>query len=165
MPNKKNVETVVFLKDKINTSTGLVFFNYRGVTVSQLTNIRRELGKNTATLKVCKNSLVDIALKELGLEVKEEMFKEPTAVVFVEDDFSSSAKVVFEASKKNDKIKIKGGYSGKELLDEVMVTKLASIPSREVLLAQIVAAISATISSLAYTLDALEEQKKEKQSA
>lgn len=171
MPNQKNIETVSFLKDKINNSAGLVFFNYRGVNVSKITDLRRELSKSASSIKVCKNSLIDIALKELGREVKDEMFVEPTAVVFAKDDVPGAAKVISEAAKKNDKIQIKGGYMGEDLLDPAKVQVVANIPSREVLLSHLVTALESPISSfvyslqsviseLAYVLDSVEEEKK-----
>ena len=171
MPNKKNIETVSFLKESIGGCAGLVFFDYRGVTVSQLTDLRRELAKTSSSMKICKNSLVDIALKELGREVKDEMFVNPTAVVFAKEDVPGAAKVISEASKKNDKIKIKGGYMGEDLLDPTQVQVVANIPPREVLLSHLVTALESPISSfanslqsiiseLAYVLDSVEEEKK-----
>ena len=169
MPNKKNIETVSFLKESIGGCAGLVFFDYRGVTVSQLTDLRRELAKTSSSMKICKNSLVDIALKELGRE--DEMFVNPTAVVFAKEDVPGAAKVISEASKKNDKIKIKGGYMGEDLLDPAQVQVVANIPPKEVLLSHLVTALEApisgfanslqsVISELAYVLDSVEEEKK-----
>ncbi|MEI0843434.1 MULTISPECIES: 50S ribosomal protein L10 [Brachyspira] len=171
MPNKKNIETVAALKESMGSCAGLVFFDYRGVTVSQLTDLRRELAKTSSSMKICKNSLVDIALKDLGREVKDEMFINPTAVVFAKEDMPSAAKVISEAAKKNDKIKIKGGYMGEDLLDPANVQVVANIPPREVLLSHLVTALESPISSfantlqsviseLAYVLDSVEEEKK-----
>lgn len=171
MPNKKNIETVAALKESMGSCAGLVFFDYRGVTVSQLTDLRRELAKTSSSMKICKNSLVDIALKDLGREVKDEIFINPTAVVFAKEDMPSAAKVISEAAKKNDKIKIKGGYMGEDLLDPANVQVVANIPPREVLLSHLVTALESPISSfanslqsviseLAYVLDSVEEEKK-----
>lgn len=171
MPNKKNIETVAALKESMGSCAGLVFFDYRGVTVSQLTDLRHELAKTSSSMKICKNSLVDIALKDLGREVKDEMFINPTAVVFAKEDMPSAAKVISEAAKKNDKIKIKGGYMGEDLLDPANVQVVANIPPREVLLSHLVTALESPISSfanslqsviseLAYVLDSVEEEKK-----
>lgn len=171
MPNKKNIETVAALKESMGSCAGLVFFDYRGVTVSQFTDLRRELAKTSSSMKICKNSLVDIALKDLGREVKDEMFINPTAVVFAKEDMPSAAKVISEAAKKNDKIKIKGGYMGEDLLDPANVQVVANIPPREVLLSHLVTALESPISSfanslqsviseLAYVLDSVEEEKK-----
>lgn len=171
MPNKKNIETVAALKESMGSCAGLVFFDYRGVTVSQLTDLRRELAKTSSSMKICKNSLVDIALKDLGREVKDEMFINPTAVVFAKEDMPSAAKVISEAAKKNDKIKIKGGYMGEDLLDPANVQVVANIPPIEVLLSHLVTALESPISSfanslqsviseLAYVLDSVEEEKK-----
>ena len=164
MPNKKNIETVAHIKERIDSCAGLVFFDYRGVNVAQLTDLRRELSKTSSSIKICKNSLVDIALKNLGREVKDEMFINPTAVVFAKEDMPAAAK-------KNDKIKIKGGYMGADLLDSANVEVVANIPPREVLLSHLVTALQSPISSLAnslqsviselaYTLDSVEEEKK-----
>lgn len=155
MPNKKNIETVAALKESMGSCAGLVFFDYRGVTVSQLTDLRRELAKTSSSMKICKNSLVDIALKDLGREVKDEMFINPTAVVFAKEDMPSAAKVISEAAKKNDKIKIKGGYMGEDLLDPANVQVVANIPPREVLLSHLVTALESPISSFANSLQSV----------
>ena len=115
--------------------------------------------------------MVDIALKDLGREVKDEMFINPTAGVFAKEDMPAAAKVISEAAKKNDKIKIKGGYMGEDLLDSANVQGVANIPPRDVLLSHLVTALQSPISSLAnslqsiiselaYTLDSVEEEKK-----
>ena len=75
--------------------------------------------------------MVDIALKNLGREVKDEMFINPTAVVFAKEDMPTAAKVISEAAKKNDKIKIKGGYMGADLLDSANVEVVANIPQEK----------------------------------
>ncbi len=171
MPNKKNLETVSLLKESFADCSGLVFFDYRGTTVTQLTELRRELAKNSASLKVCKNSLIDIALRDLGREVNDEMFINPTAVVFAKGEMPAAAKVISEAAKKNDKIKIKGGYMGEDILDANSVKIVADIPPKDVLLSHLVTALQApisgfansmhsVISELAYVLDSVEEEKK-----
>lgn len=159
MPNKKNIESVSALKEKIDSSAGLVLFDYRSTTVAQITAMRRELKKHNATLTIAKNSLVHIALKDLGLSVKDEMFADPTAVVFTKGEFSPAAKVITDALSKNDKMKLKGGYLDKELLDAKTVSVYANIPTRDVLLSQLVTCLTAPISALAYTLDAVKEKK------
>ena len=170
MPNKKNLETVSFLKDKINECAGLIFFDYRGASVLQLTNLRKELAKGGCVLKICKNSLVNIALKDLGRDVKDDFFINPTAVAFAGTDVPLAAKVISDVSKKNDKIKIKGGYLGEDSLDADTVKIVASIPPREVLLSHLVTALESPISSfvystgsiissLVYTLEAVKEKK------
>lgn len=171
MPNKKNIETVSFLKEEMGKCAGLIFFDYRGATVAQLTDLRRELVKTSSSMKICKNSLVDIALRDLGREVKDEMFINPTAVVFAKEDVPSAAKVISDASKKSDKIKIKGGYMGEDLLEPSQVQVVANIPPKEILLSHLVTALESPISSLAnslhsviselaYVLDSVEEEKK-----
>lgn len=170
MPNKKNIEAVFLLKEEIANSQGLIFFDYRGITTAQLDSIRKELSKTNSVLKICKNSLVNIALKDIGRGIKDEFFVNPTAVVFAKADVSSAAKVVHDASKKNDKIKVKGGYFEEDVLDSKGVEVIANIPSKEVLLSHLVTALEAPISSfvystqsiiscLAYVLETLKEKK------
>lgn len=171
MPNKKNLEIVSRLREDFADCSGLVFFDYRGTTVAQLTELRRELAKNSASLKVCKNSLIEIALRDSGRELNNEMFVNPTAVIFAKGELPAVAKIINEVAKKNDKIKIKGGYMGKDILDANSIRIVADIPSRDVLLSHLVMALQAPISGfansmhsiiseLAYVLDSVEDEKK-----
>lgn len=170
MPNKKNVEEVSTLKESILNSNGLIFIDYRGITANDISALRFEIRKSSGVMKVAKNNLINIALKENGREVDESMLAEPTAVIFANEDMPSVAKVVSDAAKKNNKIVIKGGYMEADLLSASKVETVANIPSREVLLSMLVSALESPLSSfvttgqsiisdLPYVLEAVKDKK------
>lgn len=170
MPNKKNIEEVRALTESIANSNGIVFIDYRGITANDMSALRVEVSKSNAVMKITKNNLIGIALKENGLEIDESMLVEPTAIIFANEDMPSVAKVISESAKKNSKIKIKGGYMGSDLLSDSYVEKVAKIPSREVLLSMLVTVLEAPISSfvstgqniisdLPYILEAVKDKK------
>lgn len=170
MPSKKNIEAIGEIKDAISLSQGLVFIDYRGITANQVAVLRKEIRKSGGLMHVVKNNLIHIALEEAGRQVEPKMFVDPTAVIYAKEDLPSVAKVINEASAKNDKIKIKGGYMESDMLSASDVKKVANIPSREGLLSMLVAALEGPISNfvstgqsiiseLPYTLEAVKDKK------
>lgn len=170
MPSQKNIEEVAALKEAISGSNGIVFIDYRGITANDVAMFRVELSKSGGCMKIAKNNLISIALKESGREVDDNMLIEPTAIIFAKEDVPSVAKVVSEAAKKNKAMKIKGGYMESDLLSAEDVDKVANIPSREALLSMLVAGLEgpvsgfvgagqSIISELPYLLEAVKDQK------
>ena len=170
MPNKKKVEFVDKLTKQLEASVSLLFVNYKGINVTNLTKIRNSLKDSNSKISIVKNTLLKIGLKNIGIEIDESIFKEPTAVVFVKDEITQAAKTISDAE--NDKLlTIKAGISDKELLKSEVIKKLASIPSKDVLYSEIVGSLQAPISnmvfslnsiisSLVYTLEAVEQKQK-----
>ncbi len=170
MPNKKNVSEVAALTESIANASGVVFIDYRGITANDVALLRREINKNSGVMKIAKNNLIKISLKDNGREIDENMLVEPTAMIFANGDMPAVAKVISESAKKNHAIKIKGGYIGEDLLSVESVEKVANIPSREALLSMLVTALESPISSfvtasqsiisdLPYTLEAVKDKK------
>ncbi len=128
-------DSVVEALDK----SGAVFLaNYSGMTVEELTAMRRELKAVQADFHVVKNTIAQKAVEGRDENVISELFKGQTGVVFAYGDAAAAAKVFSESAKKFEKLKIVGGYMEKSLLTPASVEKLASLPSREVLLGQLI---------------------------
>lgn len=128
-------ESVVQALDK----SGAVFLaNYSGMTVEELTAMRRELKAVQADFHVVKNTIAQKAVEGRDENVISELFKGQTGVVFAYGDAAAAAKVFAESAKKFEKLKIIGGYMEKSLLTPASVEKLASLPSRDVLLGQLI---------------------------
>ena len=128
-------ESVVQALDK----SGAVFLaNYSGMTVEELTAMRRELKAVQADFHVVKNTIAQKAVEGRDENVISELFNGQTGVVFAYGDAAAAAKVFSESAKKFEKLKIVGGYMEKSLLTPASVEKLASLPSREVLLGQLI---------------------------
>lgn len=142
----------------------LVMAEYRGITVADMTKLRVDARSKGVTLSVLKNTLARRAVAGSSFEVGTDMMSGPLIYGFSEDAVAA-AKVVADFAKTNDKLVIRGGvYSGKAL-DVEGVKQLASIPSKEVLLAQLLGLMQSPVSRMARVLAALAEKKGEAQPA
>lgn len=155
------IEEVSALAAKAQT---LVMAEYRGITVADLTKLRITARSQGVSLSVLKNTLARRAVAGTGFEAGSDQMTGPLIYGFSEDAVAA-AKVVADFAKTNDKLVIRGGvYSGKAL-DVNGVKQLANIPSKEVLLAQLLGLMQSPISRTARVLAALAEKKGEAQAA
>jgi large subunit ribosomal protein L10 len=147
------VTTVAELTDKFRGSSATLLTEYRGLTVAQLKQLRRSLGRET-TYAVTKNTLAKRAADDAGIGGLDDLFTGPTALAFVSGDPVVAAKGLREFAKANPLLVIKGGvFEGKALTaDEVR--GLADLESREVLLAKLAGAMKANLSKAAAVLQA-----------
>ena len=136
----------------------LVIAEYRGITVADMTKLRIAARGNGVALSVLKNTLARRAVAGTGFEVVSDQMTGPLIYGFSEDAVAA-ARVVADFAKTNDKLVIRGGAYGGKALDVNGVKQLASIPSKEVLLAQLLGLMQSPISRTARVLAALAEQK------
>ncbi len=136
----------------------LVMAEYRGITVADMTQLRVTARKQGVSLSVLKNTLARRALSGSAFEVASDQMTGPLIYGFSEDAVAA-AKVVAEFAKTNDKLVIRGGAYGGKALDANGVKQLASIPSKEVLLAQLLGLMQSPISRTARVLAAIAEKK------
>ena len=142
----------------------LVMAEYRGVTVADMTKLRSEARSNGVALSVLKNTLARRAVAGSGFEVAADQMTGPLIYGFSEDAVAA-AKVVADFAKTNDKLGIRGGVYGGKALDANGVKQLASIPSKEVLLAQLCGLLMSPVSRTAVVLGALAAKKGEGEAA
>jgi len=138
----------------------LVMAEYRGITVAAMDKLRVNARSNGVSLSVLKNTLARRAVAGSPFEVAGDQMTGPLIYGFSEDAVAA-AKVVAEFAKTNDKLVIRGGVYGGKVLDQNGVKQLASIPSKEVLLAQLCGLLMSPISRTAVVLGALATQKGE----
>ena len=138
----------------------LVIAEYRGITVADMTKLRNQARSNGVSLSVLKNTLARRAVTGSSFEVVADQMTGPLIYGFSVDAIAA-AKVVAEFSKTNDKLVIRGGVYGGKALDANGVKQLASIPSKEVLLAQLCGLLMSPMSRTAVVLGALAAQKGE----
>ncbi|HAR33324.1 MAG TPA: 50S ribosomal protein L10 [Desulfobacter sp.] len=117
--------------------------DYKGLTVSQVTELRAKLREVGAQMAVVKNTLMRLAAKGTGSEVLIDLFKGPNAIILSKDDPVAPAKVISEFLKTNEKVQLKGGALGGKFLSPEDVTQLAKMPSKEELLAKLVYTLNA----------------------
>jgi large subunit ribosomal protein L10 len=138
---------VAELVEKFQSSNATVLTEYRGLTVKQLTELRRSLGG--ATYTVAKNTLAKRAAANAGLAGLDDLFTGPTALAFVSGDVVEAAKGLRDFAKANPQLVIKGGVFEGKPLSAAEVTKLADLESREVLLAKLAGGMKANLSKAA----------------
>ena len=138
----------------------LVMAEYRGITVADMTKLRSTARSNGVSLNVFKNTLARRAVAGSGFEVVSDLMTGPLIYGFSVDAVAA-ARVVADFAKTNDKLVIRGGAYGGKALDVNGVKQLASIPSKEVLLAQLLGLMQSPISRTARVLSALAEKKGE----
>ena len=153
MPNAQNVETLAKIKDELDAVSAVWVVDYRGLTVKEAQQLRRNIREAGAHLTVYKNTLMKIALADAELPTMEDILQGPSAFVFADNDPAAAAKAVKEFAKGNDKLVIKGGVMDGQQYDAAQVEAIASLPSREQLLAQIAGAISGVARGLAVTIN------------
>ena len=139
---------VAELSEHFRTSAATVLTEYRGLTVRQITDLRRSLGRET-TYSVAKNTLAKRAAADAGIAGLDELFTGPTALAFVTGDPVEAAKSLREFAKANPLLIIKGGVFEGKAISAAEVGRLADLESREVLLAKLAGAMKANLSKAA----------------
>ncbi|MGM0366583.1 MAG: 50S ribosomal protein L10 [Actinomycetota bacterium] len=156
MVKKEKKEKVEAIKKLFSESNGLIFTDHTGLSVEGSVMVRDRLAENDAYLKILKNTLALIAageaFKDLDLG---DILKGPTSVVASSQDIIEAAKVVKDFAKDYDTLKIKGGILEDQLLSAEKVKKIAELPSREVLLTNLVVSMNSPITRLAMLLGGL----------
>jgi large subunit ribosomal protein L10 len=158
MPNATKIERVAALKERIGSSSALLLTEYRGLTVSEITELRRSLRDVDASLAVIKNTLMQLAANEAGIEALDELLAGPSAVAFVNGDVVAVAKRLKDASKRFPSLVIKGGYMDGEALDAEGAQALADLESRDVMLSKIAGLFKAEMSRAAAAFVAAQSQ-------
>ena len=167
---KKTV--VAEISDRFARAQGVVLVDYRGLTVEEVTQLRRLFRKENVEYKVLKNTLIGRAAKEQGIEGLDPVLEGPTAVAFGYDDPVAPARIVCDFIKKTNKVEIKCGIVSGKVVDAAAVNDLAKLPSKEVLVAKmlgslnspaagLVGVLSGPARALAVALNAIREQKEQ----
>lgn len=147
--------SVKSFSDKLSRANSVVFVDYKGITMSQLSQIRQELRVNSAEFAVTKNNLMRIALKNSDLNLTDETVLDgPTATLFSYGDEIVPIKVLTKSLKTGGIGQVKAGLLNGEFIDQYMVNKLASLPSKEELRGQTVAVLVAPLLGIVGVLQA-----------
>ena len=154
-PRPEKVAVVDEVKSKLDSSSGAILTEYRGLKVSELAELRRALRAAGGEYKIYKNTLVRFAVADLGLSELEEMLTGPTAIAFVAGDAAAVAKALRDYSRTNPNLVVKGGLLGGNILSPGGAAALADLPSREVLLARLAGGLAAPLQKMAGLLQAL----------
>jgi large subunit ribosomal protein L10 len=169
MPNTEKVSAVAEITEHFSTSSAAVITEYRGLTVKQITDLRRALGRDT-TYAVVKNTLTKRAAADAGVPLDDSLLTGPTAIAFVKGDAVEAAKGLRDFARTHPLLVIKGGVLDGKPLSADEVKRIADLESREVLLAKLAGALKALptraaglfqapLSQMARLAKALEEKK------
>ncbi|MCL0067836.1 50S ribosomal protein L10 [Peptococcaceae bacterium] len=170
---QKKEKIVAEVKEKIENSQAIIVAGYRGITVGQMTSLRAEMRKAGCEIKVIKNTLAKLALNDLNITGLDEYFVGPTIVTFAKDNPVDTAKILKKFNKEvNEGLEIKAALLEGKVIDKKEVENLASLPSREVLIAKVLGGmqaplygfagvLSANLRNLVYVLEAIRKKKEE----
>ena len=154
MARPDKAAAVAEITDAFRESSAAVLTEYRGLRVKELTELRRALGGDV-TYAVVKNTLTKIAARDAGLAELEALLEGPTAIAFIKGDPVDGAKALRDFAKTHPLLVVKGGVMEGRTLSPADVTKIASLESREVLLAKLAGAMQATMAQALYAFTAL----------
>ena len=145
------------LEDVFENSGAVVVTHYTGLSVAEMTGLRAKLREQGGRLKVIKNRIAKIALKGKGGDAATDLFTGQVAIAYAEDP-TVPAKATAEFAKDNDKLKLVGAVMGAEVMDGAGVEALAKMPSREELIATVVARLTGQASQIAQRVNAPGQQ-------
>ena len=169
MPTEKKMRTVEELKTEISEAELVVLTDYRGLTVSDLQELRASLRPVGGRFRIAKNSLTRIAANESGVDGVEGVFEGPLALGYAQEDIVGVAKAITDFAKSSRVLTVKGGILEKQFVAPEEITKLSSLPSKETLQGKLVGLMQSPLSgtlavlsgpsrSLAYVLQARADQ-------
>lgn len=142
------------ITEKVNSSQAVVLVDYRGLNVEEVTDLRKKFREAGVEYKVYKNTMMRFAFKDAGLEDFNQFLKGPSAIAFSSEDAVAPAKICHEFAKDHNNLEIKAGIVDGKVIDVEGVKSLADLPSREVLIAQVLGGLNGPISGFANVLQA-----------
>ncbi len=159
LEQKKQIVTEI--AEKLRESQTTVLVDYRGLTVAQITELRKQLREAGVEFKVYKNKLVKRATAETDLTALDEQLVGPTAIAFSNEDAIAPAKIIHNFAKQHEALEIKAGILEGEVVGVDEVKALATLPSREGLLSMLLSVLQAPMRNFALAAKAVADQKEE----
>ncbi len=157
MPTVTKESLVAEIKGRFNASEAVIMTDFRGLTVKQMQLLRTQVREAGGEIKIYKNSLTEIAVRELALPNMDAFLEGPTAFVFIAEDAVAPAKALTAFAKLNPALQLKGGYVQSQIVDAAGVKAIATLPSREELIAKLLGTMLNPIVGFARTLNGTTE--------
>ena len=145
---------VAEIESNLQTAKSVIFMDYRGITVDKVTELRAKFRKSDVVYKVYKNNLMRLALNNLGITALDDKLTGTLAVAFSQKDEVAGAKIIVD-EKFEGKMEFKFGLIGKEVLDAASVERLAKMPSKETLVAQLLGLLTGSARNLVTVINAV----------
>lgn len=149
------------IKGKFEASSNYIFAEYRGLTVAQITDLRRQLRTNGCSFKVVKNNFARIAFEEMKTADVSSYFTGPTAVAMAGEESNAVAKILFDFAKEAPALVIKGALIDGEVYDASKIEAFSKLPGKKELISMLMSAMLGNTSKLARTLQAVADKKAE----
>ena len=149
------------ISEQIKEAQSVVVVDYRGLTVAEDTQLRKQLREAGVTYKVYKNTLMNFAFKGTDFEALAPVLEGPNAIAISKEDATAPARVLAEFAKKADKLELKGGVVEGTYYDAAGIGVIASIPSRDVLLGRLLGSMQSPITNFARVLNQIAEKNGE----
>lgn len=159
---EEKAQNVQEIAEKLRESKSAVLTDYRGLTVKQLTELRKLCRDAGVDFKVYKNKLAQRATAEVGVSGLDQYLTGPTAMAFAKDEVTA-AKILNDFAKKNDKLELKGGVVDGQVMGEAEIKTLAELPSREGLLSMLLSVLQAPVRNFALAVKAVAEKQEQAQ--
>ena len=158
-------EIVNDITKKFQDAQAVVVVDYRGLTVEEVTELRKQLRDAGVEMRVLKNTMLRRAADAAGLEGMDDVFRGPTAVAFSNEEVVAPAKIIAEFAKDAEALEIKGGVLEGKVASVEDVNKIAKLPSREGLLSMLLSVLQAPVRNTALAIKAVAEKKEEEEAA
>lgn len=142
MVKQYKVDEVSSMVEQLKDKSNVILTNYSGIKVKDLSKLRKVLRSKNADYRVVKNTLFKRALKEVGIEGLDEFLKGPVAVAFAKEEIGDVAKALKDFAKDVEKFSYSAGYLDNVLYNQDQIKKIADLPSKEVLLAQVLGLVN-----------------------
>ncbi len=152
MPNQHNINAVESLTEKFKKASSIYVTDYLGLSVEEVTELRKKFFENGVEYKVVKNTLAKISAKNAELENIDEMLSGPTAVAITYDDPTSPARIIKDFTSKRSLPEVKGFIFEGKVMDIESFTKIANLTSKEQLFTRLVADISSPMTKVVFAL-------------
>ncbi len=155
MPTAEKAQNIEQAKEWYSKAAGVLFADYRGLSVKDMQTLRKNLRKSGGEIHVLKNTLFRIAAAGDIESIPAEMHNGPTAVAFIYENEPACAKALVDFAISSKKLQVKGGFLAGKVMTAKQVESLSKLPPRDVLIAQVIGAIAAPLTSLVGVIEAL----------
>jgi large subunit ribosomal protein L10 len=145
-------EGIQKIKELIESNQNVIFTDFRGLNVAQITDLRRSLQEKESEYRVVKNSYARLALRELGFPFEEDFLIDPTALALVKTDIGPISKVLFDFTK-DSTLKIKGGLIEGKVVSSTDVEAISKLPGRDELYAMLMGTMNAPLTNMVYAMN------------
>ena len=154
MPTQRKIEQVEELANLFSNSDTIIIADYKGTSVADLSSLRKALNSSSSKFKIAKNSLAKLAAEKAEKNILADQITGPLGYILTNEDPSQVTKTLFDYTEKNDiEFVIKKGLLDNELVDESILIKLSKLPSKDILLSQLMAGMNSPLTNLLFVMN------------